>query len=87
MPKRKKVGSENLIGQNVVLLRRRKKMRQTTLLSQLQVRGIDIGQSALSDLEGQNRKVSDKELVTIADVLGVSVEELFHPKTEESTGV
>lgn len=87
MPKRKKVGSENLIGQNVVLLRRRKKMRQTTLLSQLQVRGIDIGQSALSDLEGQNRKVSDKELVAIADVLGVSVEELFHPKMEESTGV
>lgn len=64
-----------------------KKMRQTTLLSQLQVRGIDIGQSALSDLEGQNRKVSDKELVAIADVLDVSVEELFHPKMEESTGV
>lgn len=80
MPKRKTVGSENLIGQNVVLLRGRKKMRQTMLLSQLQVRGIDIGQSALSDLEGQNRKVSDKELVAIADALGVSIEELFHPK-------
>ena len=83
MPKREAVGSENLIGQNVVLLRRRKGMRQTVLLSQLQVRGIEIGQSALSDLEGQNRKVSDKEMVAIADVLGVPLEELLYPKEPE----
>ena len=84
MPKRKTVGTENLVGQNVVLLHRRRGMRQTTLLSQLQVRGIDIGQSALSALEGQNRKVSYKELVAIADALDVSVEELFHPKSKKS---
>ena len=84
MPRRKTVGAENLIGQNVVLLRRCKGMRQSALLSQLQVRGIDIGQSALSDLEGQNRKVSDKELLAIADALDVSVEELFHPKSGEN---
>ena len=43
-----------------------------------------LGQSALSALEGQNRKVSDKELVAIADALDVSVEELFHPKSKKS---
>lgn len=79
MPKRRTVGTENLVGQNVVLLRKRMKINQGTLLSRLQVRGIDIGQSALSALEGQTRKVSDKELVALADILGVSLEELFHP--------
>lgn len=79
MPKRRTIGSENLVGQNVVLLRKRRKINQNMLLSRLQVRGIDISQSSLSDLEGQNRKVSDMELLALADALGVSLEELFHP--------
>ena len=79
MPKRRSVGSENLIGQNVVLLRKRMGINQDTLLSRLQVRGIDISQTTLSDIEGQKRKVFDKELVALADILGVSLEELFHP--------
>ena len=85
MPKRRTVGTENLIGQNVVLLRKRKGINQTIMLAQLQVRGIDIVQSALSALEGQVRKVSDKEMLVLADILGVTLEELFNPATEEET--
>ncbi|MBO5340428.1 MAG: helix-turn-helix transcriptional regulator [Oscillospiraceae bacterium] len=77
LPKRKSVGSENLIGQNIVFLRKSKGLKQTDLLAQLQVRGIDINQSALSDIEGQNRKVSDRELLTIAEILGVPLDALF----------
>lgn len=84
MPKRRTVGTENLIGQNVVLLRKRKGINQTIMLDQLQVRGIDIGQSALSALEGQVRKVSDKEMLALADILGVTLEELFYPTEEET---
>lgn len=80
MPKRKSLGTENLIGQNVVLIRKRKKIRQTMLLSRLQVRGVDISQPMLSAIEGQKRKVSDKELLALADALGVSLETLFHPE-------
>ena len=80
MPKRKSIGTENLIGQNVVLLRKRMGMNQDTLLSRLQVRGIDISQTTLSALEGQKRRAYDIELVALADILGVSLEELFHPK-------
>ena len=79
MPTRKAVGCDNLIGQNIVLLRKRMGLKQTELLAQLQVRGIDINQSALSDIEGQNRKVSDRELLAIADILGVCLDELFSP--------
>lgn len=83
MPKRRSVGSENLVGQNVVLLRRRLGINQDTLLSRLQVRGIDISQTTLSDIEGQKRRVYDKELVAFADIFGVTLDELFNPAAEE----
>ena len=79
MPKRRFIGTENLIGQNVVMLRKRMGINQDTLLSRLQVRGIDISQTTLSALEGQQRRAYDEELVALADILGVSLEELFHP--------
>lgn len=82
MPKRRSIGTENLVGQNVVLLRKRRKINQNMLLSRMQVRGIDICQTTLSDIEGQKRKITDKELVAIADALGVSLETLFHPEDE-----
>lgn len=83
MPKRRSVGSENLVGQNIVFLRKRLGINQDTLLSRLQVRGIDISQTTLSDIEGQKRKVFDKELLVLADILGVTLEELFHLTLDE----
>lgn len=79
MPKRRSIGSDNLIGQNIILLRKRIGINQDTLLSRLQVRGIDISQTTLSDIEGQKRRVYDEELLAISDALGVSLETLFHP--------
>jgi len=79
LPKRKSIGNENVVGQNIVLLRKHRKMKQGQLLSQLQVRGIDISQSALSDIEGQHRKVSDRELLAISEILNVSIQALFSP--------
>ena len=83
MPKRKTVGNENLVGQTIVSLRKAKGMKQTDLLAQLQTRGIDINQSALSDIEGQNRKVSDRELLAFADIFNVSLDVLFHAPEKE----
>ena len=77
VPTRRSIGSENIVGQRIVKLRKERKMSQKDLLAQLQINNIEIGQSALSDLEGQRRKVSDKELVVLAKIFGVSVEELL----------
>ena len=82
MPTRKSIGTENLVGQNIVLLRKRKHLKQTDLLAQLQVHGIDINQSALSAIEGQHRKVSDRELLAISAILGVSLDALFSPDSK-----
>ena len=83
MPKRKAIGTENLIGQNIVLLRKHRHMKQTDLLAQLQTRGIDINQSALSDIEGQNRKVSDRELLALSDIFNLPLDALFTPPEHE----
>lgn len=56
-------------------------MNQKTLLARLQTRGIELGQSGLSELEGQNRKVSDKELLALAESLEVGVEVLLRRET------
>ena len=77
VPTRKSIGSENIVGQRIVKLRKERKMSQKDLLAQLQINNIEIGQSALSDLEGQRRKVSDKELIVLSKIFGVSVEELL----------
>ena len=48
-------------------------MKQTELLAQLQLAGVDMSIPALSLLEGQKRPVSDIELNALADILHVSV--------------
>ena len=48
-------------------------MKQTELLAQLQLAGVDMSIPALSLLEGQKRTVSDIELNALADILHVSV--------------
>ena len=80
MPKRREIGDENLIGQRVVAIRKEKRINQKELLARLQTRGIEIGQSGLSELEGQKWKVSDRELLALAESLEVSVNDLLKPK-------
>ena len=48
-------------------------MKQTELLAQLQLAGVDMSIPAPSLLEGQKRPVSDIELNALADILHVSV--------------
>ena len=43
------------------------------LLTQLQIKGVELTASGLSKLEGQIRSVNDYELVAIAEVLGVTL--------------
>ena len=67
------LGDRNIVGSRVEQRRKAIGMKQKDLLTQLQIRGIDLNASALSKLEGQLRSVLDFELIAISDVLGVSV--------------
>ncbi len=69
----KEIGTCNLVGKQVEQRRKELEMKQKDLLIQLQMRGVELNPSGLSKLEGQLRKVSDFELVALADILGVSI--------------
>lgn len=83
MPKRQLVGKENLVGQRVVKLRKEKKINQKELLARLQTRGIEISQPGLSALEGQQRKVSDRELLALAEIFDITVDELLRSRPDQ----
>ncbi|MGN0526610.1 MAG: XRE family transcriptional regulator [Acutalibacteraceae bacterium] len=67
------IGDRNICGVRVEERRLEIGMKQKDLLTQLQIRGIDLNASGLSKLEGQFRSVCDTELVALSEVLGVSV--------------
>jgi transcriptional regulator with XRE-family HTH domain len=71
------LGNRNIVGARVEQIRKEKGIKQKELLAQLQTRGVDIPASGLSKLEGQVRCVMDFELVALADILGVSADQLL----------
>ena len=77
-PRKAEYGTKNICGANVERIRKRLGMKQSTLVSQMQLLGVDINPSSLSKLEGQTRSATDIELKAIAGILGVSMEELVY---------
>ncbi len=67
------LGTRNICGAKIEQRRKAIGMKQKDLLTQLQIKGIDLNASGLSKLEGQLRSVNDYELVAIADTLGVTI--------------
>lgn len=50
---------------------------QSTLAAKLQIAGLDISRSGVSKIEARLRFVDDKDLMFLADVLKVPIQELF----------
>ncbi|MBO5934405.1 MAG: XRE family transcriptional regulator [Clostridia bacterium] len=71
--RKQELGDRNIAGGRVEQRRKAIGMKQKDLLTQLQVRGVDLNASGLSKIEGQIRSINDYELVALAEVLGVSV--------------
>lgn len=69
----KPIGARNICGKRVEQRRKEINMKQKDLLTQLQIRGIELNASGLSKLEGQLRSVCDTELIALSEALGVSV--------------
>ena len=78
MRTRKIVGEKNDIGLTVVKFRREKGLKQKDLLAQMQTRGLEIGETSLSMLEGQHRAATDRELRVLAEIFNVEIEELYN---------
>lgn len=75
-PRKAAYGTKNICGANIERIRKQKKMKQAVLISQMQLRGVDINPSSMSKLEGQTRIATDIELKAISEILDVSMDEL-----------
>lgn len=72
-------GTRNLCGKNVARLRMamKPKVSQNKLAGQLQLAGLDLEKNAVQRIESGERFVTDIELKRLAEVLGVSTDELI----------
>jgi transcriptional regulator with XRE-family HTH domain len=67
----------NLVGHTIRKLRVAREWTQEILAAKCNLAGCDITRGTLAKIEAEIRGISDRELITIASVLGVSIEDLF----------
>ena len=82
-PRKIPVGNRNIVGAKVAQVRKEKGIKQKDLAAALQSRGMDICDTSMSRLEGQNRMVQDFEVPILAEALGVSIEWLLSQEKEK----
>jgi len=68
---------KNLIGSNLKILRKQKKMSQQELSDKLETLAIYICRGSISRIEDKSRTVTDIELYGLSKVLGVSIDSFF----------
>ena len=69
--------SMNMVGKNVRQLRIAKGMSQQALSNKLETLAVYICRGSISRIEDMQRTVTDIELYGLAEVLGISIDELF----------
>ena len=75
-----KDGLNNICGKNVAFLRKNMGLSQRQLADVLQLAGLDIDKNAVQRIECGKRFVTDIEIISIADTLGVSLDALLRRK-------
>lgn len=71
---------ETAVGNNIRILRERKKFTQEILAAKLQVNGCDITRSAVAKIEVGQRHLYPDEIILIKKILGVTYDEIFDVK-------
>jgi transcriptional regulator with XRE-family HTH domain len=66
----------NIVGDALRAAREGKGLSQSDLAAKLQLRGWDVGRTTWTKIELGERTLSDCELFTVADVLGISLDGL-----------
>ena len=73
MPKpTSKTGQKNLIGQQLIELRKQNKLCQRALASKLQLAGYDMDRNVITRIETNQRYVTDIELKALSEIFNVS---------------
>ena len=70
----------NVCGPQVRRIRSRNRWSQPHFAEKCQLAGWDVSRDIIARIECQTRWVGDSELANLADVLGVTVQELLPPR-------
>lgn len=70
-------GLNNICGKKIAAMRKEMKISQRILADKLQLSGLDIDKNAVQRIECGKRFVTDIELVVIASVFHITVDELL----------
>ena len=77
---RSDTGRKNLISDNMINLRKERKISQRDLAKLLQLAGCDMDRNVITRIETQKRYVTDIELKKLCQVLDTTFEELTKEK-------
>ena len=75
--KKSQSGLNNICGKKIAEMRKEMKISQKILADKLQLSGLDIDKNAVQRIECGKRFVTDIELVAIASVFRITVDELL----------
>lgn len=70
-------GVHNIAGEKIKALRKAQKITQEQIAARMQIAGIQVNQKAVSRMESGDRIVTDYELKRLAEIFGVSADELL----------
>jgi len=70
-------GLNNICGRKIYYLRKESKISQRILADKLQLYGLSIDKNAIQRIESGKRFVTDIELVAIANIFNITVDELL----------
>ena len=73
-------GNKNLIGSNLIALRKKHHLSQRALAHELQLKGYDIDKNVITRIETNKRYVTDIELKALTEIFDVSYEYLIEGK-------
>ena len=74
-----KFKNANLIGRNVSRLRYQKDWSQNMLVAKMQLLGCDVTRDVVANIETCRSSVNDRQIVFLAEALGVEIGALFPP--------
>ena len=70
-------GKKNMCGGKIREIRLRKRMSQSDLAAKLKVEGVTLERDSISRIENGTRFVADYEIMILAKIFGVEVNELL----------
>lgn len=69
---------ESKVGDNIRVIREKRKMTQEQLAAKIQLRGCDITRSAVAKIEVGQRHLYPDEIILLKDILKVSYDDIFN---------